>query len=416
MSPPAPSACHTAFLVHIAFLVAVLCAALGLVTTAPTHAQPASTDTTQSAKTRSAAGDAGAAATKSAQTFTKSSVPDTVNVVQRPPNLDSLARQTSFAIAAENFDVVARNLEILTDYRPNDGQLFLLLSRAYSQLNKYDQAVKAQETAIRLGRTSVDTRFRLAVLLNLAERRDESLTVLRSLLQTHADRPEIRMLYAETLILDGQRENGTNEVETLLQMYPDDLSVRMSAVEAMWKAGQNDRAFDITRSNVDDFSDEPLVYGQLADLHLRTEQWNEAEQALNQMESRIQRQKGWAHAIYKANLGYLYARDGRAAEGLDMIQESLEINENNPFALRNLGVAYLNLGETRRACDAFQTAVDRNYSSAFHPSMQFGRHPDDLIRRHCPTSRESATGRTSSDERSDAGSDAGSYEGSDAEE
>ena len=59
--------------------------------------------------------------------------------------------------------------------------------------------------------------------------------------------------------------------------------------------------------------------------------------------------------------GFLYHKLGESNKGIDDLEEALNINSNNSFAYRNLGVINYDLGNYSKACELLKKAKDLGY-------------------------------------------------------
>jgi len=325
-----------------------------------------------------------ALAQKGSPKSSKSAAAASQTVSSLPPDMDSLFIQAEAALMADNHATTIRNMKEVLRYQPENAGAYYLLYEAYVQTFEFENAAEALRASIRHGNRTLSTQHRLAMLLRQTGDIEESLARHRQLLNEHPDNAMLRSSYAETLAEADRAETAIDEARILARMHADRSMVRKRAVEIFWRAGAQDEAFDLARENTEDFPQDPIMFGQLADLHLRTGKLEAARSALEQMQSVIRRKRGWANVVVYANLGYVKAKTGQPSEGLKMIRRSLELSVENPYAHRNLGVALLALDRRDEACDAFWAAIDQNYDTAFPSSMQFGDHPAHLIEEHCP--------------------------------
>ena len=73
------------------------------------------------------------------------------------------------------------------------------------------------------------------------------------------------------------------------------------------------------------------------------------------------RGRGTAERDLRTIRGLLYHKLGDSDKGVADLEEALNINNNNSFAYRNLGVIYYDLGAYNRACQSLQKANDLGY-------------------------------------------------------
>lgn len=67
----------------------------------------------------------------------------------------------------------------------------------------------------------------------------------------------------------------------------------------------------------------------------------------------------------KTTRGLLYHKLGESEKGIKDLKEVLEMDKNNSYAMKNLGIIYLEQNRYREACDLFQKANELNYTLAF---------------------------------------------------
>jgi len=70
---------------------------------------------------------------------------------------------------------------------------------------------------------------------------------------------------------------------------------------------------------------------------------------------------GRAEIDVKTIRGFLYHKLGDSEKGIEFLEEALELNQNNSFALRSLGIIYHDLEEYNTACDLLQKAKTLGY-------------------------------------------------------
>lgn len=63
--------------------------------------------------------------------------------------------------------------------------------------------------------------------------------------------------------------------------------------------------------------------------------------------------------------GLLHHKLGNSVKGIKDLEDALDINENNPFALRNLGVVYHDLGKYSIACELLNKSKKLGYEKSF---------------------------------------------------
>ncbi|MBP0903332.1 tetratricopeptide repeat protein [Mariniflexile gromovii] len=75
--------------------------------------------------------------------------------------------------------------------------------------------------------------------------------------------------------------------------------------------------------------------------------------------------KGTAERDLWTTRGFLYHKLGETNKGITDLEEALNINKDNSFALRNLGVVYYDLGNYTKACELLQKAKTLGYEKTY---------------------------------------------------
>ena len=70
---------------------------------------------------------------------------------------------------------------------------------------------------------------------------------------------------------------------------------------------------------------------------------------------------GTAERDLRTIRGFLKHKLGNSQDGITELEEALNINKNNSFALRNLGLIYYELGDYEKACDLLEQAKQLGY-------------------------------------------------------
>lgn len=67
----------------------------------------------------------------------------------------------------------------------------------------------------------------------------------------------------------------------------------------------------------------------------------------------------------KTTRGLIYHKLGESEKGIKDLKEVLEMDKNNSYAMKNLGIIYLDQNKYREACELFQKANELSYTLAF---------------------------------------------------
>lgn len=79
----------------------------------------------------------------------------------------------------------------------------------------------------------------------------------------------------------------------------------------------------------------------------------------------IARSSGYGGRNIKTTRGLIYHKTGETEKGISDLKSELEINKNNSYALKNLGIVYLEQKKYTEACELFQKAKKLEYTKIY---------------------------------------------------
>jgi tetratricopeptide (TPR) repeat protein len=107
----------------------------------------------------------------------------------------------------------------------------------------------------------------------------------------------------------------------------------------------------------------------IAKLYSDLGQYNKAMEnitvAFTKEKSIIEHSLDYGGRDLKTTRGLLYHKLGESEKGIKDLKEVLEMDKNNSYAMKNLGIIYLDQNKYKEACELFQKANELNYTLAF---------------------------------------------------
>lgn len=79
----------------------------------------------------------------------------------------------------------------------------------------------------------------------------------------------------------------------------------------------------------------------------------------------IDRTTAYGGRDLRTTRGLIYHKLGESEKGIADLKHALEMDENNSFALKNLGIIYLEQRKYKKACELFQKAKEHNYALVY---------------------------------------------------
>lgn len=110
------------------------------------------------------------------------------------------------------------------------------------------------------------------------------------------------------------------------------------------------------------------AYLALARLFSETEEYQKAFENIQKAfkyEKNIDKITAYGGRDLKTTRGLIYHKLGESEKGIADLEEELEIDKNNSYAMKNLGIIYLDQKKYDEACKFFQKAKELNYTLAY---------------------------------------------------
>ncbi|OIV42317.1 tetratricopeptide repeat protein [Flavobacterium johnsoniae] len=139
---------------------------------------------------------------------------------------------------------------------------------------------------------------------------------------------------------------------------------------------QHRKAYDLARYYLEKIIIEKPnhahAYWGLARLFSDTGEYEKAfenvEKAFQSESVIIERTTGYGGRDLKTTRGLIYHKLGESDKGIADLKAALEMDKNNSFAMKNLGIIYLDQQKYDEACKLFQKAKELNYTLVYDES------------------------------------------------
>ncbi len=274
-----------------------------------------------------------------------------------------LARYTLASIYEQKRQYVAaqtqwQELLEIPDPSPEVGsrraEYWAHLGFAHEQLGRLDDAVAAFSEARQLAEG--DPRFEMFFIQGLltAERAEEALRAVESVLEKDADSPRFLALKARALDASGDGDDALAMMLTLADEHPDEDVFAQAVVDQYHRDKKFEASEAFLRERLKGSPDDPNLQFQLAATLERQGKVDEAEAVF---ESILRRDPDSAAALNY--LGYMLAdHNRRLDESLDFVKRALSQDPYNGAYLDSLGWVYYRRGELDLAEENLLKAID----------------------------------------------------------
>jgi tetratricopeptide (TPR) repeat protein len=274
---------------------------------------------------------------------------------------DKLAR--SLLITGQRDDAI-RYLEDIVKESPLRFETYELLGELYEEKEDLDKALANYEHSLMLDGSDVRNHTRLAMLLIRVKRPERAVEILQAGRKKFSDRPELAYLLGVALSQAKKHNEAMaafSDAQALAQTTSENLldaDFYFSYGAAAEQAGLFDKAAELLKQSIELNPNSPQAYNYLGYMWVdRGEHLDEAGEMIKKAIA-MEPEKG----EYIDSLGWFYFKKGdaeRALKELLRAQESIlrEDKKDDATVLDHIGEAYLKLGNTAEALNAWQKSL-----------------------------------------------------------
>lgn len=151
---------------------------------------------------------------------------------------------------------------------------------------------------------------------------------------------------------------------------PNDYRILYNFANCLQNRKQNDLALFYLEKIIKEKPEHGHARWGIAKLYSDLGQYEKAMENINvaftKEKTIIEHSSGYGGRDLKTTRGLLYHKLGDSEKGIKDLKEALEMDKNNAYALKNLGIIYLDQKKYKEACELFQKAKELNYSLIFN--------------------------------------------------
>lgn len=151
---------------------------------------------------------------------------------------------------------------------------------------------------------------------------------------------------------------------------PNDYRILYNFANCLQNRKQNDLALFYLEKIIKEKPEHGHARWGIAKLYSDLGQYEKAMENINvaftKEKTIIEHSSGYGGRDLRTTRGLLYHKLGDSEKGIKDLKEVLEMDKNNTYALKNLGIIYLDQKKHEEACELFQKAKELNYSLIFN--------------------------------------------------
>jgi tetratricopeptide (TPR) repeat protein len=246
---------------------------------------------------------------------------------------------------------------------PQSAEALSNLGALSARREQFALAVDFYQRALKANPQLTQIHFNLAVALGRLNRQDAAATHLRTFLKSYPNEPRAHQLLGLCLTETGELRDALAELELSYKLNPRDASILYSLAYANARAGDTDRAAQLLRQSEIHPAQSKLIEGLI---EYRRGRFAEAKslfqavlaiapdsvpamtalgrlelldhndsEAIRLLETALRANPSDSESTYQ--LGVLYDRNGRAAEGATLLRRAITLRANYPDPHYQLG-------------------------------------------------------------------------------
>ncbi|WP_163409303.1 T9SS type A sorting domain-containing protein [Flavobacterium ajazii] len=150
---------------------------------------------------------------------------------------------------------------------------------------------------------------------------------------------------------------------------PDDYRILYNFANCLQNRKQNDLALFYLEKILKEKPEHGHARWSIAKLYSDLGQYEKAMENINvaftKEKTIIEHSSGYGGRDLRTTRGLLYHKLGDSEKGIQDLKAALGMDKNNTYALKNLGIIYLDQKKHKEACELFQKAKELNYSLIF---------------------------------------------------
>ncbi|MBQ4123440.1 tetratricopeptide repeat protein [bacterium] len=267
----------------------------------------------------------------------------------------------SFLIMREGFsEKIIDMYREMIDKAPGFVELYILLGKVYTELQRYDDAICEYKMAIWLDSLNVDAYYYLCLLYEEQKDYDNAILVCEKLVELQPQVADYHCKIAQYKYLKGEVDEAVTHYQTAVAINPNPKWTSVVALTLGFIFQENSKNFDAAIASYQNAHnlnpDDIEIFLNLGNVFFEKGSYDNAL---------VVYKKALEASPYNSrlhcNLGYLYWGKGNIEEAVKEYEKAIKYDNTYDIAYNNLGVIYLDdLGRVQKAIELFEAAIKNN--------------------------------------------------------
>jgi tetratricopeptide (TPR) repeat protein len=253
---------------------------------------------------------------------------------------------------------------------PGWSPAYTNISICYFNLNNTEKAIEYVNRALNIEPESQEALYNKAVYLVKADRKDESVAILESLLQKNNKDKESWLQYANITYFNNEHEKSLAAAEEIERRWGADVETSSIIAGCHSHLGNIEKAIDAYSTIIKLDAGQSMAWNNRGYHRTKLSRFNEAIEDLNKA---IALRPDFAYAYN--NRGFAYLRLGNLSQAIEDIDLSLQLDPENSYAYKNKACYFLETGDKALAKENLLKAASLGYKEKYDNEV------DDLLQK-----------------------------------
>lgn len=269
----------------------------------------------------------------------------------RPQDIEIKQMLADIYTKQRDFNSAVSTYNAIIELDPDRASAYLELGNVYVNMRKWNEAIPALEKAVELNPQETRSYYFIGRAYEEQKNFAKAVDAYKKFAESDPENPEDVYLRLGLAQMEAEDYTGAiSSLEKAVADNPQEDSIKYKLAEAYREAQQYENAEKTYKELAEANPDEARVYYNT--IMQMYDKANMPDQAIAAAQDLVELDPDNADSVY--NLGYMYVKEERFSEAVDIFKRAIELRPSFEYAYMNLGYSYSQLGQYGNAISAFQ--------------------------------------------------------------